>query len=158
MKTKFLIIISVIAITTIPEAQASCATFVPIFDDIRAYGEANTVFVGEVIDVYHPHKKGEPGVANDEFTFNVEYYLKGDLKDDKVVSSHSSVGYDDFVLGESYFVYAFAGINEVSQCSPPILSSDVGHVLVLLFFIQYSCVAIPLGIGGIIFGVWRARR
>lgn len=158
MKTKFLIIISVITITIIPGAQASCATFVPIFDDIRAYSEANTVFVGEIIDVYHPHKEGEPGIANDEFTFNVEYYLKGELKDGKVVSSHSSVGYDDFVLGESYFVYAFAGINEVGQCSPPILSSDAVHVLALLFFIQYSFVTIPLVIGGIIFGVWRARR
>lgn len=157
MKTIFTIFV-ILVLSTLPQVHASCSSYIPFSSDIGNFNEANTIFVGKVIDVYHPHKESAPGMQNDEFTFDVDYYLKGELKDNIVVSSHSSVGYDDFEIGKSYLVYAFGAINEVGQCSPPIALSTAGPVLVLFYLWQYLAVIISAVVGGVIFAIWRKKR
>lgn len=73
------------------------------------------------------------------------------------MSPHSSTGYDDFVEGQSYLVFAFGGMDEVGQCSPPIALSSAGPVLALFYLIQYF-LFIPIIIGGIVFAVWKKRK
>ncbi len=153
-----ILVFALLAFSSIPLVHASCVSYVPFSSEIRDFNEANTLFVGKVIDVYHPPKESVPGMQNDEFAFDVAYYLKGELKNNIVVSSHSSIGYDDFVKGQSYLVFAFGAINEVGQCSPPIVLSSAGPVLVLFYLWQYLAVIILAIIGGIIFAIWRNRK
>jgi len=155
MKRRVLIIIGItlLMFTIIPTADASCGAPLPIFNEIRLFDEAHTIFVGKVVDVYHPHPENSPGMEPDVFTFDVDYYLKGQLKDNDVMSNHSSNGYDGFVEGQSYLVFAFGGIDEVGQCSPPIVLSSATPVLILLYLTQYILV-IPIVVGGIVFVVW----
>ena len=157
MKTSILTI-TILIFFTIPQVYASCSSYVPWSTEFGIFNNANTIFVGKVTDVYHPHKEGAPGMKNDEFTFDVDYYLKGDLKNNIVVSSHSSAGYDDFIEGQSYLVFAFGALNEVSQCSPPVLLSAAGPVLVLFYLWQYLVVIISVVIGGIIFVILRKKK
>jgi len=159
MKTRVLIIIGIVLLVfpIIPAVDASCRTPSPIFNEIRLFDEAHTIFVGAVIDVYHPHAENAPEMEPDVFTFDVDYYLKGKLKDNDVMSPHSSGGYDDFVEGQSYLVFAFGGIDEVGSCSPPILMPSATPVLILFYLTQYFLV-IPIVIGGIVFAVWRKRK
>ena len=156
MKTRFFLI-GLLVFPIIP-AYASCATPPPILNEIGNFKEAHTIFVGKVIDVYHPHGEDYPGMAPDVFTFDVDYYLKGKLKDNDVISHHSSVGYDDFVEGQSYLVFAFGGIDEVGQCSPPIELSSAGPVLMLFYLWQYLPAIISAIVGAVIFVIWKKRR
>ena len=157
MKSRFFLLIGLFALTIVPAVDASCGIPPPIFNEIRTFNDAHTIFVGKVINVYHPHAENAPGMEPDVFTFDVDYYLKGQLKNSDVVSPHSSTGYDDFVEGQSYLVFAFGGMNEVGLCSPPIALSSAGPVLALFYITQYF-LFIPIIIGGIVFAVWRKRR
>ena len=159
MKTRFLTIFALFAFSLVPQAHASCTSHIPISSEIGSFNEAQTIFVGKVLEVYNPHPDTHPGTEEyDTITFAVDYYLKGNLKADKVTSSHDSAGYNEFERGQSYLVFAFGGINEVSICTPPILLSQAGPVLLLFYVIQYSFVIIPVVIGGIVFVVWKKRK
>lgn len=106
--------------------HASCAA-PPLFaTEFFNFDRAHVVFVGIVTDIYNPHPEIHTGTEEyDTITFDVDRTLKGDSGDGTVRSNHDSGGYRDFEVGKTYLVFAFAGIREVSQCTPPILLSDV---------------------------------
>jgi len=152
------ILIAILASPAIPHAYASCSTPTPILSDIGNFREADTIFVGKVIDMHRLYEEDGSSSRGDQFTFDVAYYLKGELKDDAVLSPHNSVKFYGFEVGESYLVYAFGKANEVSQCSAPVALSSAGPVLALFYFVHYSAVIIPAIAGGTIFAIWKKRK
>ena len=126
MKTNLLIIFGMISgFVFIPvPAFASCAT-PPLFTtEFYYFDRAHVVFVGTVTDIYNPHPDIHTGQEEyDTVTFDVIRTLKGDVGDGTIRSNHDSGGYRGFEIGKAYLVFAFAGIREVSQCTPPILLS-----------------------------------
>ena len=127
MKTRFLIIfIMICGFAFFPApASASCAAPPIIGAEFYNFEKAHVVFVGTVTDIYNPHPEIHTGTEEyDTITFDVLRILKGDVGDGAVRSNHDSGGYRGFEVGETYLVFAFAGIREVSQCTSPILLSD----------------------------------
>lgn len=135
------------------EAYASCDSFIPVIHNIRAYDEASAVFFGTVIE---SNESSYDQFSNTEMnlkytTFAVHHIFKGNLDGNKVSSHNSSVGYDEFIVGGTYFVYAFGSSNEVNICTAPIIFPLAIPTLIF----HFPFLLIPLGI---IFGiviVWR---
>ncbi|MFQ5440146.1 MAG: hypothetical protein ACE5DL_01645 [Nitrosopumilaceae archaeon] len=158
MKTRLLIILSLIAFT-IPfsDADASCASFIPVLGNVGAYTEASVVFYGTVTQANEPHKPDLEviGLYPEYTTFEVHHVFKGQLLEDKVTTNPgSSVGYDGFEKGKTYFVYAYGPANEVNLCTAP--ASFPLALLTLIF--HFPFLLIPLGfISGIVI-VWRKRK
>lgn len=134
MKTRLLIIIGMnlplmsaclFAVVFLPvPVYASCAS-PPLFAaEFFNFERAHTVFVGTVTEIYNPHPEIHTGEEEyDTITFDVHRILKGNTGEGTVTTGHSSTGYNDFVIGKTYLVFAFGGLREVSQCTPPILLS-----------------------------------
>lgn len=80
MKTRLFLLIGLFAFPIVPAVDASCGIPPLIFNEIRTFNDAHTIFVGKVINVYHPHAENIPGMEPDVFTFDVDYYLKGNSK------------------------------------------------------------------------------
>jgi len=126
-KTRLLIMLTIVLgfVISPMSAYASCASPPLIGAEFYNYNKAHTVFVGTVTDIYNPHPEIHTGTEEyDTITFDVLRVLKGGDGDETVRSNHDSGGYRGFEIGETYLVFAFAGIREVSQCTPPILLSD----------------------------------
>lgn len=156
-----MIIITLFIFSLIPQAYAACAAYVPLTSEIEDFNEARTIFVGKVLDVYDPHPDIHPGTEEyDTITFDVTQVLKGKIDDGKVITPHDSTGYNKFKIGQSYLVFAFGTLHNVSQCSPPILYSMAAPVLLLFTIMQYYFVIGPAIIGGIVLGIviWRKRK
>lgn len=161
MKSRLLIIIltaSVILPFSSQDAFASCSSMIPVIDNFRAFDEAEVVFVGKVLDVYTPLADGLSGLDRyDTITFQVDTILKGEIDDGKVTSSHSSVGYENFEVGSSYFVYAFGPKLDVSICTPPLLM-PLGISLLILHGMQWYFVLVLTAIGITSVVIWRKRK
>lgn len=163
MKTRFLIVIFVIFFAEflpIP-ASASCGSPPLIGSDYYNFEKASVVFVGTVTDIYNPHPEIHTGMEEyDTITFDVIRILKGDTGDGTVTSRHGSTGYDEFEIGKLYLVYAFGGIRDVSQCTPPILLSDAS-TLTIHEIVNYYVLILLIGVIVtiiIIVKIWRKRK
>jgi len=127
-------------------AFASCAAPPLIGAEFYNFDRAHVVFVGTVTDIYNPHPDIHTGTEEyDTITFDVIRVLKGNVGDGTVRTDHDSGGYNKFEIGKSYLIYAFSGIREVSQCTPPILLS--GESTLTLLDAQYY---IPFVLAGMI--------
>ena len=159
MKTIFLIIVIALGIIFFPlPSFASCAAPSPIGDEFENFVNADTVFIGTVIDIYNPHLEEHLGIQEyDTITFDVKRIIKGSIDEGKVITGHDSVGYRDFIMGKSYLVYAFGQLNSVGQCTPPILLSDPSSTL--YYEIGHNLpYVIAFTIGGIFVSVIAARK
>ena len=162
MKTRSILIIftAVCGFSFLPTSvHASCAAPPIIGAEFYNFEKAHLVFVGTVTDIYNPHPEIHTGTEEyDTITFDVLRILKGDVGDGTVRSNHDSGGYRDFEVGSTYLVFAFAGIREVSQCTPPILLSDADAPTLLEA--RYYLPFVVIGAGAIIafVVVWRKRR
>ena len=162
MKTRFLIIFAMIfefTIIAIPiSAHASCVSPLPIGTEFYNFNKSHVVFVGTVTNIYNPHPEIHTGTEEyDTITFDVHRTLKGDVGDGTVRSNHDSGGYRGFEVGKTYLVFAFAGIREVSQCTPPILLSgaDVSTLLEGRYYLPF----VAVGAGAIlVFMIIRRKR
>lgn len=155
MKTSLLIIIGVsFLVLGYPEAHASCATFVAGIDNIKAYNEASTVFVGTVQNA-HVKPDLESNTNVEYTTFTIHYMFKGNLPEDKVrTNPMTSIGYNGFEEGQIYFVYAYDPANTVHLCVAPI---PFPFAMPLLF-LHFPFVLVPAGvIAGMVF-FWRRRK
>ncbi len=160
MKTKLLIPVMIFGIMFFPiPAHASCSAPPVIGAEFYNFERAHVVFVGTVIDIYNPHPDIHPGTEEyDTITFDVTRVLKGDVGDGTVRTGHDSVGYGKFEIGKSYLVYAFGGIRDVSQCTPPILLS-AESVLTLHeagYYIPFVLIGVIAIVPVVI--VWRKRK
>jgi len=158
MITGLFILIVTLTFLVIPDVYASCSVPIPILSDVGNFREADTIFVGKVIDMHRLYEGDGSVIRGDKFTFDIAYHLKGELKDNAVLSPQNSIGFYGFEAGESYLVYAFGNANEVSQCSAPVALSSAGPVLALFYFVHYSAVIIPAIAGGTIFAIWKKRK
>ena len=160
MKIRILIILIMICgFVFFPDpVSASCAAPPTIGAEFYNFEKAHVVFVGTVTDIYNPHPEIHTGTEEyDTITFDVLRVLKGDIEDGTVRSNHDSGGYRGFEVGETYLVFAFAGIREVSQCTPPILLSDA-YVPTLLEA-EYYLPFVAIGSGTIMaFVIIRRKR
>lgn len=149
MKTRHLIIFAMIlgfTVIAIPiPAHASCAA-PPLFAaEFFNFDRAHVVFVGTVTDIYNPHPEIHTGTEEyDTITFDVHRTLKGDAGDGTVRSGHDSAGYRGFEVGNTYLVFAFGGIRDVSQCTPPILLSgaDVPTLLEARYYLTFIAIGV----------------
>jgi len=149
------ILILILVLIPIPSAYSSCASWIPGVSDVRAYSEASAVFVGTVIEANEPSKKGTEGSPYSEYaTFAILYMLKGDLEDNKVVTNpKSSIGYNDFVVGGAYLVYAYGPNNSVNICTAP----QIFPMFLPILMLHFPFLLVPIGIiGGLI--VWRIKK
>jgi hypothetical protein len=158
MKTRVLIIVSlVILLIPLSEVYASCSTFIPAIDNIKAYNEASTVFFGTVVKA-HEQPNSDSTVAGtfSEYTkFDVHYIFKGSLIEDKVrTNPRSSIGYEGFEEGQTYFVYAYDPANEVYDCIAPTPFPFALPILIL----HFPFVLIPIGIFVSVVVIWRMRK
>ena len=142
-------------------AFASCGSPPIIGADFYNFDNAHVVFVGTVTDIYNPHPEIHTGIEEyDTISFDVIRVLKGDVCDGTIRTGHDSVGYNQFKVGESYLVYAFGGIRDVSQCTPPILLSDAS-TLTIHEIVNYYVLILLIGVIVtiiIIVKIWRKRR
>jgi len=139
------------------DAYASCATFIPGIDNIKAYNEASTVFFGTVVKAHEQRDSDSATVGTySEFTtFDGHYIFKGSLIENKVrTNPSSSIGYEGFEEGQTYFVYAYDPANEVYECIAPAPFPFAISILIL----HFPFVLIPIGIIGSIVIVWRKRK
>lgn len=158
MKTSRLMILSLIVLM-IPfsSAYASCATFVPVIDNIRAYNEVSAVFFGTVIKAHEQIRPSERDVESyfEYTTFSVHYIFKGSLVENKVrTNPNLSIGYDGFEEGQTYFVYAYDPANEVYSCVAPMPFPT--SLLLLIFHFPFALFPIGIITGVVI--VWRIRK
>lgn len=160
MKIRILIIfIMICGFAFFPSpAHASCVAPPIIGAEFYNFEKAHVAFVGTVTDIYNPHPKIHTGTEEyDTVTFDVIRTLKGDVGDGTIRSNHDSGGYNGFEVGKTYLVFAFAGIREVSQCTPPILLSDADAPTLLEG--RYYLPFVAIGIGVIMaFVVIRRKR
>ena len=160
MKIRILIIfIMICGFVFFPDpASASCAAPPIIGTEFYNFEKAHVVFVGIVTDIYNPHPEIHTGTEEyDIITFDVLRVLKGDVGDGTVRSNHDSGGYRGFEVGKTYLVFAFAGIREVSQCTPPILLSDTDAPTLLE--VGYYLPFVTIGAGTIMtFVIIRKKR
>ena len=162
MKTRLLTIIIVLSMVfvffPIP-VFASCGTPPPIGAEFSNFDKAQTVFVGTVTNVYNPHPDIHPGTEEyDTITFDVIRVLKGDVDDGTVRSGHDSTGFRGFEVGKTYLVYAFTGIHEVSQCTPPILLSGESALTIHdgSYYLPYLLIVLVAAVPSVI--IWRKRK
>lgn len=137
-------------------AYSSCASWISGMSDVRAFDEASVVFVGTVIEAHKPPPKSTPDFESylEYTTFTVHFSLKGNLEDNNVTTTpNSSVGYNDFVVGGTYFVYAYPPYNEVNICTPP----QIFPLFIPTLILYFPFLLIPIGIIGV-FVVWRIRK
>ena len=161
MKIKLLMIL-ILFLMPLSNVYASCDGFFPIFHNVRAYDEASTVFFGTVVDahvrspdIYDSDDGVIKRLSLDYTSFTVHYVLKGELNENSVTTNpHLSVGYDGFVEGETYFVYAYGPQNEVNICTAPTMSLHGVFTFIfhMLFFL------IPFSIVFFVFLFWRKRK
>lgn len=140
-------------------AHASCVAPPIIGAEFYNFEKAHVVFVGTVTDIHNPHPEIHPGTEEyDTITFDVIRVLKGDVGDETVRTGHDSVGYREFELGETYLVYAFAGIREVSQCTPPIILSSKSTPTIHEsgYYLPYVLVGLVAVVLNVI--IWRKRK
>ena len=160
MKTRLLMIIGMISgIVFVPVPTfASCAAPPIIGAEFYNFDRAHVVFVGTVTDIHNPHPEIHTGTEEyDTITFDVIRTLKGDVGDGTVRSNHDSGGYLGFEVGKAYLVFAFAGIREVSQCTPPMLLSDADAPTLLEG--RYYLPFVAIGAGSIMaFVIIRRKR
>ena len=160
MKTRLLtiIVVSIILSFSSQDAFASCATMMPVIDNIIAFDEAEAVFVGKVLDVYNPLADGRSELElHDTITFQIDNILKGKIDDGKITSLHSSNHYGDFEVGSSYFVYAFGPKLDVSICTPPV-PMPLGTPLLILHSMQGYFLLVLAAIGIVSLVIWRKRK
>ena len=139
MKTRFLIISSLMLLMTMSfsEAYASCDSFIPVIHNIRAYDEASVVFFGTVTKA---HELSSPesqftGIQYEHTTFVVHHVFKGVLDENRVTTiPDNSAGYNGFVSGGTYFVYAYGPTNEVRPCTAPVIFPLALPVLIFHFY------------------------
>ncbi|WP_179372754.1 hypothetical protein [Nitrosopumilus ureiphilus] len=156
MKTKLLVIVGLIVfLIPLSDVYASCATFIPGIDNIKAYDEASTVFLGTVIKA-HEQQNSDSGTAFSEYTtFDVHYLFKGSLIEGQVrTNPRSSTGYEGFEEGQTYFVYAYDPANEVYECIAPTPFPFAFPILIL----HFPFVLIPIGIISGVVIIWRKRK
>jgi len=163
MKTRLLIILPlVLFFIPFSDAHASCASFIPVIHNVKAYDEASVVFFGTVInanvkslDVSDLYNSDIP-ISPPEYTsFTVHYILKGNLDENSVMTNpSSSIGYNGFVESETYFVYAYGPQNEVSICTTP-TPFPLGF-LIFIFHTPFLLIPIGIIIGAV--AVWRIRK
>lgn len=129
---------------------------IPVIDNIKAYNEASVVFFGTVIKAYEPYKQDSEISSQEEYTtFAVHYIFKGSLDENKVTTnSGTSIEYDGFVVGGTYFVYAYGPTNAVSVCTAPVI---LPHALPILIF-HFLFLLIPIGIIAGIVVAWKKRK
>lgn len=165
MKSRVLIIFFVIFTIAgglpFPAFAASCQPPPMIVGDFYNFDRAHVVFVGTVTDVYNPHPEIHTGTEEyDTITFDMIRVLKGDTGDGTIRTGHDSGGFVKFEMGETYLVYAFGGIRDVGQCTPPILLSNASsltiHEIVNYYYILILLIGISITILGII--LWRKRK
>lgn len=165
MKTRYITITTIslvsgfaFAFFSVP-VFASCAALPPLGAEFSSFDRAQTVFVGTVTNVYNPHPDIHPGTEEyDTITFDVIRVLKGDAGDGTVRSGHHSLGYNGFEVGKTYLVYAFAGIREVSQCTPPILLSGESTLTIYdgSYYLPYLLIVLVAVVPSVI--IWRKKK
>jgi len=161
MRIRILIIFTMVcgfAFFPVP-AHASCAAPPLLAAEFFNFDRAHVVFVGTVTDIYNPHPEIHTGTEEyDTITFDVHRTMKGDAVDGTVRSGHDSTGYRGFEVGKTYLVFAFDGIHDVSQCTPPILLSgaDVPTMFEAGYYLPFVAIGAVAIISFVI--IWRKRR